>query len=123
MVRTRPAVLSKLRSTGPTAHIVDRRRFSESDIGVRVDNRSEEAVTLDVFRLQEGNTFDDLVAHIGAGSAETPTWARLVGSMPTSAGETANFGMALSAGNYALVCSTDLPRPQIQAVAAFTVVV
>ena len=96
---------------------------SESDIGVRVDNRSEEAVTLDVFRLQEGNTFDDLVAHIGAGSAETPTWARLVGSMPTSAGETANFGMALSAGNYALVCSTDLPRPQMQAVAAFTVVV
>jgi len=100
------------------------KEVSESDISVRVDNQSEGALMLDVLRFQEGKTYEDLVAYFGsgAGPAELPSWSRSVASMPASARESVSVGMALSAGNYALVCSTELPTPQVQPVAAFTVV-
>lgn len=98
---------------------------SESNIGFRVVNQSEAVLTLEVFRLQESKTFDDLDEHIkgGAGSAEPPPWVRSVGSVPTPSDKTSTFGMALSAGNYALVCTTGAPSLRAQAVASFTVVV
>ena len=97
-----PAVLSTF--DGIDCTYSGPQEVSESDIGLRVDNQAEAVLTLEVFRLQEGRSLDDLVAHFGGGSAEPSPWTRSVGSVPTPAGGTANFGMALSAGNYALVC-------------------
>ncbi len=96
---------------------------SESNIRFLVDNQSATVVTLDVLRLEEGRSFDDLASHIDSGgsSADLPSWAASVKATPAAAGEKTTFGMALSAGNYALVCLTGLPLDGVQAVAPFTV--
>ncbi len=96
---------------------------SQSNIGFLVDNQSAMVVTLDVLRLEEGKSFDDLVSYINSGgsSADVPSWAPSVKATPAAAGEKTTFGMALSAGNYALVCLTGLPLVGVQAVAPFAV--
>ncbi len=98
---------------------------SESNIKFLVDNQSATVVTLDVLRLEEGRSFDDLASHIDSegSSADLPGWAASVKATPAAARRTTTFGMALSAGNYALVCLTGLPLDGVQAVAPITVTV
>ena len=97
---------------------------SESNISVLIDNQAATVVTLNVLRLEEGKSFDDLASHIeGAeGPDDLPSWASSITANPAAAGEKTTFGMALTAGSYALVCVTELPLG-VQAVAPFTVFV
>ncbi len=97
---------------------------SESNISVLIDNQAATVVTLDVLRLEDGKSFDDLASHIeGAeGPNYLPSWASSITATPAAAGEMTTFGMALTAGSYALVCVTELPLG-VQAVAPFTVTV
>lgn len=97
---------------------------TESNISVLIDNQAATVVTLNVLRLEEGRSFDDLASHIeGAeGPDDLPSWATSITATPAAAGEKTTFGMALTAGSYALVCVTELPLG-VQAVAPFTVFV
>ena len=97
---------------------------TESNISVLIDNQAATVVTLNVLRLEEGRSFDDLASHIeGAeGPDDLPSWASSITATPAAAGEKTTFGMALTAGSYALVCVTELPLG-VQAVAPFTVFV
>ena len=97
---------------------------SESNISVLIDNQAATVVTLNVLRLEEGKSFDDLASHIeGAeGPDDLPSWASSITATPAAAGEKTTFGMALTAGSYALVCVTEVPLG-VQAVAPFTVAV
>ena len=97
---------------------------TESNISVLIDNQAATVVTLNVLRLEEGRSFDDLASHIeGAeGPDDLPSWATSITATPAPAGEKTTFGMALTAGSYALVCVTELPLG-VQAVAPFTVFV
>lgn len=97
---------------------------SESNISVLIDNQAATVVTLNVLRLEEGRSFDDLASHIEGveGPNDLPSWASSITATPAAAAEKTTFGMALTAGSYALVCVTDLPLG-MQAVAPFTVAV
>ncbi len=97
---------------------------SESNIGVLIDNQAATVVTLDVLRLEEGKSFDDLALHIEGveGPDYLPGRASSITATPAAAGEKTTFGMALTAGSYALVCVTELPLG-VQAVAPFSVAV
>ena len=97
---------------------------TESNISVLIDNQAATVVTLNVLRLEEGRSFDDLASHIeGAeGPDDLPSWVSSITATPAAAGEKTTFGMALTAGSYALVCVTELPLG-VQAVAPFTVFV
>ncbi len=97
---------------------------SQNNISVLVDNQAATVVTLDVLRLEEGKSFDDLALQIeGAeGPDDLPSWASSITATPAAAEERTTFGMALTAGSYALVCVTELPLG-VQAVAPFSVAV
>ena len=97
---------------------------SQSNISVLIDNQAATVVTLDVLRLEEGRSFDDLASHVEGveGPDYLPSWASSITATPAAAGEKTTFGMALTAGSYALVCVTELPLG-VQAVAPFTVFV
>ena len=97
---------------------------SESNISVLIDNQAATVVTLNVLRLEEGRSFDDLASHIEGVEVpnDLPSWASSITATPAAAGEKTTFGMALTAGSYALVCVTELPLG-VQAVAPFSVAV
>ncbi len=97
---------------------------SENNISVVVNNQAARVVTLEVLRLEEGRSFDDLASHIEGleGPNHLPSWASSITANPAAAGEKTTFGLALTAGSYALACVTEPPLV-VQAVAPFTVVV
>jgi hypothetical protein len=99
-------------------------QVSENNINFRVANDSDTVLMLDIFRLDESKTFDDLAKHFDGepGSAVPSSLAQAVKSIPVPATDATAFGMALTAGEYALVCVTS-PQLRVQAVAPFRVVV
>ncbi len=59
-----------------------------------------------VVRLDEGHTFDDLAAELAKGEGPPPTWARaLGGANGADPGAAVETSLMLEPGNYALICS------------------
>jgi hypothetical protein len=64
-----------------------------------------------IFRLEEGKTYDDLMAAF-AQPGPPPSWAVPVGgpNAPAPGGGIANATIDLAPGNYAIVCLVDVPN-------------
>lgn len=59
-----------------------------------------------VVRLDEGHTFDDLAAELAKGEGPPPSWVRLLGGANgADPGATIETSLLLEPGNYALICS------------------
>lgn len=59
-----------------------------------------------VVRLDEGHTFDDLAAELAKGEGPPPSWVRLLGGANgADPGATIETSLVLEPGNYALICS------------------
>ena len=59
-----------------------------------------------VVRLDEGHTFDDLAAELASGEGPPPGWGRLLGGANgADPGATVETSLLLEPGNYALICS------------------
>ena len=76
------------------------------------DNQSERSARLDVGKLDEGRTLDDLVeasAELGseAESAGRPPWITGGTIFESLAGESATRDLAFPPGNYSLICLQD----------------
>jgi hypothetical protein len=59
-----------------------------------------------VVRLDEGHTFDDLAAELAKGEGPPPSWVRLLGGANgADPGATVETSLMIEPGNYALICS------------------
>jgi hypothetical protein len=74
-------------------------------VTMRMTAGGSELHHVQVVRLDEGHTFQDLTAELAKGEGHPPTWARMLGGVNgADPGASQQTSMLLEPGNYALIC-------------------